>query len=126
MFYVNISASKTLRRRLNTMAARRRLITRQSFIHPSVRPARILIFIARNSANISFRRRILFLEGMTHLQSVNAAAGGRALAARQIDQVQPAAGALSNVLLCGGRDAVTVRGTLGIGRDLFPREINGQ
>jgi len=57
---------------------------------------------------------------------MNAAAGGRALAARQIDQVQPAAGALSNVLSPGGREAVTIRGTFGIGRALFPRQIDGQ
>lgn len=58
---------------------------------------------------------------------MNAAAGGRALAARQIDQVQPAAGALivSNVLPPGGRGAVTVRRTLDVGR-LFPGEIDGQ
>lgn len=63
---------------------------------------------------------------MTHLQSMNAAAGGRALAARQIDQVQPAASALSNVLFPGGCEAVIGRRTFGIDRALFPSEIDGQ
>lgn len=56
---------------------------------------------------------------------MNAAAGGRALAARQIDQVQPAAGSLSNVLPPRRRGAVTIGRTLDVGR-LFPREIDGQ
>lgn len=58
---------------------------------------------------------------MTHLQSMNATAGGRALAARQIDQVQSAAAGASGVLPPGG--AVSIARTL-LARLL--RKIDGQ
>lgn len=56
---------------------------------------------------------------------MNAAAGGRALAARQIDQVQPAAAARTGVLPPAGRTAAeTLAKTLAVGRLL--READGE